>query len=44
MAQPTQSDVHVNVPLTTISIAYFQEADAFVGEPCFPERAGSEAV
>jgi len=36
MPQPTQSDVHVNVPLTNISIAYLQEADAFVASRVFP--------
>ncbi len=36
MPQPTLSDVHVNVPLTNISIAYLQEPDAFVASKVFP--------
>jgi hypothetical protein len=36
MPQPTQSDVHVNVPLTNVSIAYFQQADAFIATRAFP--------
>ena len=34
--QPTASDVHVSVPLTNISIAYVQGADAFVADKVFP--------
>ena len=34
--QPSQSDVHVNRPLTSISIAYMQMADAFVASRVFP--------
>jgi hypothetical protein len=37
MPQPTAGDVHVNAPLTTISIAYFQEAEDFVARKVFPE-------
>lgn len=33
---PTQSDVHVNIPLSNISIAYFQEASGFVASQVFP--------
>ena len=36
MAQPTQSDVHVNRPLTNISIATIQAADNFVATQAFP--------
>jgi hypothetical protein len=36
MPQPTQYDVHVNVPLTNISIAYIQEETAFVASDVFP--------
>lgn len=36
MAQPTQSDVHVNVPLSNVSIAYFQEASSFIAAQAFP--------
>ena len=35
-AQPTQYDVHVNQPLSNISIAYIQKADAFVAPEVFP--------
>jgi hypothetical protein len=34
--QPTPSDVHVSVPLTNISIAYVQDASAFVADTVFP--------
>jgi hypothetical protein len=36
MSQPTKGDVHVNRPLTNISIAYFQDAAAFVADKVFP--------
>lgn len=36
MSQPTQGDVHVNTPLTNISIAYLQDASAFVADKVFP--------
>lgn len=36
MAQPTQSDVHIDVPLTQISTAYIQSADNFVASKVFP--------
>ena len=36
MSQPTKGDVHVNRPLTNISIAYFQEASAFIADRVFP--------
>lgn len=36
MPQPTLSDVHVNVPLTNLSVAFFQEATAFVASRVFP--------
>lgn len=35
-AQPTPSDVHVDAPLTNISIAYMQRADMFVADRVFP--------
>lgn len=34
--QPTRSDVHVNRPLTNISIAYIQRAADFVADKVFP--------
>ena len=36
MPQPTPSQVHVNGPLTNISVAYIQSADAFVASKVFP--------
>lgn len=36
MPQPTLSDVHVNVPLTQISIAYIQQAKEFIATKVFP--------
>lgn len=36
MAQPTQSAVHVDVPLTNISTAYMQSQDAFIASKVFP--------
>lgn len=34
--QPTKSDVHVNRPLTNISIAFVQSRDGFVADKVFP--------
>lgn len=36
MPQPTASDVHVNAPLTNISIAYMQDQTGFVSDKVFP--------
>lgn len=36
MTNPTRSDVHVNRPLTNISIAYMQRASGFVADRVFP--------
>ena len=36
MAQPTASDVHVNRPLTNISIAFMQDQTVFVADQVFP--------
>lgn len=36
MAQPTASDVFVNIPLTTLSVAYMQQATDFVATQVFP--------
>src|SRR4051812_42443060 len=36
MPNPTASDVHVNVPLTNISIAWVQQQNAFVAAQVFP--------
>lgn len=35
--QPSRGDVHVNRPLTNISIAYLQDASAFVAGRVFPQ-------
>jgi hypothetical protein len=35
-AQPTQSDVHVNAPLSNISIAYIQSQGEFIADKVFP--------
>ena len=34
---PTQSDLHVNSPLTNVSVAYIQKSDAFVATKVFPK-------
>lgn len=36
MTQPTKGDVHVNKPLTNISIAFMQSASNFVADTVFP--------
>ena len=36
MGQPTASDVHVNKPLTNISIAYMQKAEKYIAGQIFP--------
>lgn len=36
MAQPSAGDVHINVPLTNLSIAYQQSADNFIADKVFP--------
>lgn len=36
MPNPTQSDLHVNVPLTNVSIAYKQASSAYVADKVFP--------
>lgn len=36
MPNPTQSDLHINVPLTNISIAYIQNTDEYVADRVFP--------
>jgi hypothetical protein len=37
MANPTQSDLHVNTPLTNISIAYIQSSSNFIADKVFPK-------
>jgi len=34
--KPTPSDVHVNAPLTNISVAYLQAADSYISDKVFP--------
>ena len=42
--QPSRSDVHVDRPLTNISIAYMQSADNFVASRVFPiVRVGKQS-
>jgi len=36
MPQPTPSDVHINAPLTNISIAYLQDQNEFISDKVFP--------
>ena len=36
MPQPTRGDVHVNRPLTNVSIAYIQNAKDFIADQVFP--------
>lgn len=36
MARPTAGDVHVNAPLTNISVAYIQDAQHFIADRAFP--------
>jgi hypothetical protein len=36
MPNPTRSDVHVNAPLTNVSIAYLQDEKKFISAECFP--------
>lgn len=36
MANPTRSDVHVDAPLTAISVAYMQNPNGFVADKVFP--------
>jgi len=36
MPNPTQSDLHVNVPLTNISVAYMQDENNYIADKVFP--------
>jgi hypothetical protein len=36
MPNPTQSDLHVNVPLTNVSIAYMMDKSTFIADKVFP--------
>ena len=37
MPSPSQSDLHVNVPLTNVSVAYMQSADSYIADKVFPK-------
>lgn len=37
MPNPTQADLHVNAPLTNVSVAYIQKADNFIATKVFPK-------
>ena len=37
MPMPTQSDLHINVPLTNVSIAWMQSADTYIADKIFPK-------
>ena len=37
MPNPTQADLHINVPLTNVSIAYMQNASNFIADKIFPK-------
>ncbi len=37
MPNPAQSDLHVNAPLTNVSIAYIQNASEFIATKVFPQ-------
>ncbi len=43
MPQPTLSDVHVNIALTNMSVAFFQEEEGFVADRVFPIIPVSQA-
>lgn len=36
MPNPTQSDLHVNVPLTNVSVAWMQDKSTFIADKIFP--------
>ena len=36
MSQPTKSDVHIDAPLTNVSVAYIQDANGFIASKVFP--------
>tara|TARA_R110000764_G_scaffold36736_1_gene81960 strand:+ start:26296 stop:27285 length:990 start_codon:yes stop_codon:yes gene_type:complete len=41
-SQPSRSDVHINAPLSSVSLAFIQSADAFVADRAFPRIAVSK--
>ena len=36
MPNPTQSDLHINVPLTNVSVAYMMDKSTFIADKIFP--------
>ena len=36
MPSPSQSDLHINAPLTNVSIAYLQNSSAYIADKVFP--------
>lgn len=36
MPAPTQADLHVNQPLTNVSVAYIQKSDVYIADKIFP--------
>lgn len=41
-SQPSRSDVHIDGPLSSVSVAFIQSADAFVADRAFPRMAVSK--
>lgn len=37
MPMPTQADLHVNIPLTNVSVAYLQNASTYIADKVFPK-------
>ena len=37
MPSPSQSDLHINAPLTSVSVAYLQSSDVFIADKVFPK-------
>jgi len=37
MPTPSQSDLHINAPLTSVSVAYLQDSDVFIADKVFPK-------
>lgn len=37
MPSPSQSDLHINAPLTSVSVAYLQNSDVFIADKVFPK-------
>jgi hypothetical protein len=44
MPNPTQSDLHINVPLTNVSIGYMINRRDFIADKVFPACPGEQAV